>query len=82
MSKVRTIDTHTHVLTEETAAADLFYRDIRGNSLNQPFWQEVIHVVNHGTHHRGQAAGFLRSMGLTPPPLDMTVFYRTRTAAA
>jgi uncharacterized damage-inducible protein DinB len=69
-------------LTDETAAADLHYRDIRGNQWSQPLWQVVMHVVNHGTHHRGQAAGFLRSMGAAPPPIDMTVYYRTRAATA
>ena len=68
-------------LTPETAAADLSYADMRGNRWQQPIWQVVAHVVNHGTHHRGQAAGFLRSMGQVPPPVDMTVFYRTRTPA-
>ena len=69
-------------LTDEAAAADLSYADMRGNRWQQPLWQVVLHVVNHGTHHRGQAAGFLRSMGQAPPPIDMTVFYRTRAAAA
>jgi uncharacterized damage-inducible protein DinB len=68
-------------LTPETAAADLSYTDMRGNRWQQPVWQVVAHVVNHGTHHRGQAAGFLRSMGQAPPAIDMTVFYRTRTPA-
>ena len=69
-------------LTDEAAAADLFYHDTRGNQWHQPIWQVVIHVVNHGTHHRGQAQGFLRSMGIAPPPIDMTVYYRMRAATA
>ena len=69
-------------LTDEAAAADLHYRDIRGNQWHQPIWQVVLHVVNHGTHHRGQAAGFLRSMGIAPPAIDMTVYYRSRAATA
>jgi len=69
-------------LTDQAAAADLSYADMRGNRWQQPVWQVVAHVVNHATHHRGQAAGFLRSMGHAPPPIDMTVFYRTRTPAA
>jgi uncharacterized damage-inducible protein DinB len=69
-------------LTDETAAADLHYADMRGNHWQQPPWQIVLHVVNHATQHRGQVAGFLRSMGHAPPPLDLTAFYRTRASRA
>jgi len=64
-------------LTDETAQAKIAYRDMKGNPYEQPLWQILLHVVNHGTHHRGQAAGFLRTMGHTPPPLDLIAFYRT-----
>ncbi|MEZ5420363.1 MAG: DinB family protein [Vicinamibacterales bacterium] len=40
--------------------------------------QIVLHVVNHGTHHRGQVAGMIRAMGHQPPPLDLIRFYRER----
>ncbi|MBK5294824.1 MAG: DinB family protein [Acidobacteriia bacterium] len=52
------------------------YKDLKGNPYQTPLWQIVLHVVNHGTHHRGQVAGFLRSMGHTPPPLDLVFYYR------
>lgn len=52
------------------------YKDLKGNPWTTPLWQIGLHVVNHGTHHRGQAAGFLRMMGHTPPPLDLIVYYR------
>jgi uncharacterized damage-inducible protein DinB len=55
---------------------------MRGNRWQQPPWQIVLHVVNHGTHHRGQVSGFLRAMGQTPPPVDLSMFYRTRAAGA
>ena len=45
-------------------------------------WQIVTHVVNHGTHHRGQVSGFLRTMGHTPPPLDLSFYYREQAAHA
>ncbi len=61
-----------------TVAEPIAYSDMRGNAYQQPPWQIVLHVVNHGTHHRGQTVGFLRSMGIAPPPVDMTVYYRTR----
>ena len=56
--------------------ARVSYHDLKGNAWVSPVWQIVLHVVNHGTHHRGQVAGFLRSMGRTPPVLDLIAYYR------
>ncbi|MCC6536509.1 MAG: DinB family protein [Bryobacterales bacterium] len=53
------------------------YRDLKGNAYATPLWQVILHLVNHGTHHRGQVSGFLRTMGHPPPPLDLIAFYRT-----
>jgi uncharacterized damage-inducible protein DinB len=64
-------------LTDETADAKVEYRTFKGDPYSTPAWQIVLHVVNHGTHHRGQAAGFIRSMGKTPPGLDLTQYYRS-----
>ncbi|HLK51146.1 MAG TPA: DinB family protein [Bryobacteraceae bacterium] len=68
-------------LTDESAAALITYKDLKGNEYTQPLWQIVVHVVNHGTHHRGQVSGFLRAMGYPPPPLDAMAFYRAQAAA-
>jgi len=74
-------------MTDEQAAANVSFRDMKGNSYEMPLWQVLLHVVNHGTHHRGMVSGFLRSMGHTPPQLDLIAYYRTlalaeRTAAS
>lgn len=69
-------------LTDESAQAVVAYKDMKGNPYSQPLWQLVLHVVNHGTHHRGQVSGFLRVMGHTPPPLDLVFYYRDQAAAA
>jgi uncharacterized damage-inducible protein DinB len=37
-------------------------------------WHCLIHVVNHGTQHRSEAAALLTSYGASPGDLDMTVF--------
>ena len=58
-------------------ARQISYHDMRGNPYTQPVWQIVLHLVNHGTHHRGQVSGFLRAMGHTPPALDLIAYYRT-----
>jgi len=59
-------------------AADLTYRDMKGNTWTNPIWNLVMHIVNHATHHRGQVSGFLRAMGQTPPVLDLVAYYRLK----
>jgi len=69
-------------LTDESAQDAIAYSDMRGNPYRQPVWQIVLHVVNHGTHHRGQVSGFLRTLKHAPPPLDLIAYYREQAAAA
>ena len=68
-------------LSEDAAQSMIDYRNLKGVPFRQSVWQIVLHVVNHATHHRGQAAGFLRAMGKAPPELDLIVYYRERTLA-
>jgi len=63
-------------LAEGDTSRLVSYSDLRGNPWRQPLWHLVLHVVNHGTHHRGQVSGFLRAMGHVPPKLDLTQYYR------
>lgn len=65
-------------LAGDEANARIAYTDTKGRRWEQPLWQLVFHVVNHGTHHRGQAAGFLRTLGYTPPALDLIAYYREK----
>jgi len=53
------------------------YQDMAGNPYQNPPAEIILHVVNHGTHHRGQVSGFLRTLGHTPPPLDLIRYYRS-----
>ncbi len=46
-----------------------------------PAWQIVMHVVNHGTLHRGQIVGMLRQLGVTPPSTDILFYYYEKAAA-
>jgi uncharacterized damage-inducible protein DinB len=54
------------------------YKDLKGNQWSQPFWQLLLHIVNHGSHHRGQVSGFIRALGHVPPSLDVVLYYRTQ----
>jgi uncharacterized damage-inducible protein DinB len=69
-------------LTPESAQAPLAYQDFKGRNWSHAPWQLVLHLVNHGTHHRGQVSGFLRTLGHTPPQLDLVAFYRQTAAGA
>jgi uncharacterized damage-inducible protein DinB len=69
-------------LTDQTTVVEIVYQDLKGRTWKQPLWQLVLHLVNHGTHHRGQVSGFLRAMGQTPPPLDLVFYYRQLIGAA
>jgi uncharacterized damage-inducible protein DinB len=36
----------------------------------------ILHVVNHGTYHRGLVSDMMYQAGVTPQPTDLTVFLR------
>ena len=40
-------------------------------------WHCLLHVVNHGTYHRGEVAALLTGQGHSPGELDFTLFLRT-----
>ena len=46
-----------------------------------PMWQLLLHVVNHGTQHRSEAAVLLTAAGHSPGDLDMVDFAEQRAKA-
>jgi len=65
-------------LTDDCARRQVAYRALNGDPYVSALWEVVLHVVNHGTHHRGQVSGFLRTLGHAPPQLDLIRYYREK----
>lgn len=57
-------------------AAPVHYRTMAGSEHATRLGHILAHVVNHGTHHRGQAHGLLSQVPADPPPLDLIYYLR------
>ncbi len=69
-------------VTEDDLVGVLSYEDTRGNTYERPLWQPLVHLVNHGTHHRAECAMLLTSLGHAPRQLDYIFFELERDGAA
>jgi uncharacterized damage-inducible protein DinB len=69
------------LLTEDKLATPLAYKDMKGNAYSQPLVEQMQHVANHSTYHRGQITSMLRQVGATPVSTDLIGYYRTRSSA-
>ena|SRR2546427_1606156 len=47
-----------------------------------PLWQTMVHVVNHGTQHRSEAAALLTDAGRSPGDLDFIDFVEEQSNTA
>ena len=47
-----------------------------------PVWQMLVHVVNHGTQHRAEAAALLTADDLSPGELDLINYAEEPAAGA
>ncbi len=54
------------------------YTTTEGHRRERVLWHCLLHVVNHGTQHRGEAAVLLTDYGASPGELDFTVFLNER----
>ncbi len=63
-------------LTEAEWNNVITYKDSRGNAHQTALLPIIMHLVNHGSYHRGQVSSLLRQSGATPPSTDLINFYR------
>jgi len=61
-------------LKDEDMAGHVKYTTGEGVLRDRILWHCLVHVVNHGTQHRSEAAALLTTYGSSPGDLDFTVF--------
>ncbi len=62
-------------LTPERLQQSLSYINLRGETSAYPLWQQMMHVINHSTYHRGQITTLLRQLGAEPQNTDFLRYY-------
>jgi uncharacterized damage-inducible protein DinB len=71
---VRKRKAYLETLSEADLPRELGYRRFTGEAYSLPLIQQLQHVVNHATLHRGQVVGMIRQVGIVPPTTDL-LFY-------
>ncbi len=59
-------------LSDEEMGRPVRYTTGHGERRERVLWHCLLHVVNHGTQHRSEAAELLTSFGHSPGDLDIT----------
>ncbi len=68
-------------VTQADLAREMEYKTLKFGVYKNPLWQSMLHVINHGTYHRGQVTTLLRQLGGEPILLDLMHFFRERATA-
>jgi uncharacterized damage-inducible protein DinB len=63
-------------LDDARLAAELSFKLLSGDPSSMVLVNQMQHVVNHATMHRGQVVGMIRQLGLEPPATDLLFYLR------
>lgn len=64
-------------LDGERLSSELAFRLLSGDPSSMRLVDQMQHVINHATMHRGQVVGMIRQLGIDPPSTDL-IFYLRR----
>ncbi len=63
-------------LDEEGLHAELAFKLLSGDASSMRLVDQMQHVANHATMHRGQVVGMIRQLGIDPPSTDLLFYLR------
>ena len=63
-------------LDESRLAAELPFKLLSGDLSSMRLVDQMQHVANHATMHRGQVVGMIRQLGIEPPSTDLLFYLR------
>ena len=63
-------------LDEERLSAELPFKLLSGDPNSMRLVDQMQHVINHATMHRGQVVGMIRQLGFEPPATDLLFYLR------
>jgi uncharacterized damage-inducible protein DinB len=66
---------------EARLRADMSFKLLSGDASSLPLVDQMHHVANHATLHRGQVVGMLRQLGIVPPATDLLFYLRREIPA-
>ena len=63
-------------LDESRLTAELPFKLLSGDPNSMRLVDQMQHVANHATLHRGQVVGMIRQLGIEPPSTDLLFYLR------
>jgi len=63
-----------------TLEGTLEYHTLAGKPMSTPYSVALMHLFNHGTHHRGQVTAAMTQLGVESPAIDLVYFLPHRAA--
>jgi uncharacterized damage-inducible protein DinB len=67
---------YVSTLDESRLASELPFKLLSGDSSSMRLVDQMHHVANHATLHRGQVVGMIRQLGIEPPATDLLFYVR------
>lgn len=61
-------------VTDERLNSRFSYNATDGTPFERVLWHTMVHLVNHGTQHRSEAAALLTDFGHSPGDIDFVYF--------